>query len=46
MKPHTEDGPVPVTLEYRIDPPLQARDFTFALQPVLWNNGCATAGYV
>jgi MFS family permease len=33
VKPHAQDGPVLVTVEYRIDP-LQARDFTHAMQPV------------
>lgn len=33
VKPQPEDGPVLVTVQYRIDP-LQARDFTFAMQPV------------
>jgi MFS family permease len=33
VKPEPQDGPVLVTVEYRIDPQ-QARDFTFAMQPV------------
>jgi MFS family permease len=33
VKPQAEDGPVLVTVEYRIDPQ-QSRDFTVAMQPV------------
>lgn len=33
IKPHPEDGPVLVTVEYRIDPK-QARDFTLAMRDV------------
>ncbi len=33
IEPHPEDGPVLVTVEYRIEPK-QARDFTFAMQAV------------
>jgi len=33
VKPKAEDGPVLVTVEYRIDPH-HARDFTFAMEPV------------
>jgi len=33
VKPHPQDGPVLVTVEYRIDPQ-QSRDFTVAMEPV------------